>query len=157
MTDAKTEAFVTDLMSRMTLEEKVGQTIQADIASIKPEDLLTYPLGSILAGGNPVAGGDERASAQAWVELAQAFRAAAAQRPGAQGPADLRHRRRSRSQQHRRRHHLSAQHRPGRRARPRPDPPHRRGDGAGSRGDRRRLDLRPYSGCAAGRPLGPRL
>ncbi|MEE2849694.1 MAG: 1,4-beta-D-glucan glucohydrolase, partial [Pseudomonadota bacterium] len=52
MTDAATEAFVTELMSRMTLEEKVGQTIQADIASIKPEDLLTYPLGSILAGGN---------------------------------------------------------------------------------------------------------
>ncbi|MGZ7142791.1 hypothetical protein ACXWOE_10245, partial [Streptococcus pyogenes] len=67
MSDAATEAFVTDLMSRMTLEEKVGQTIQADIASIKPEDLLRYPLGSILAGGNSSPGGDERASAQKWV------------------------------------------------------------------------------------------
>ncbi|WP_404415796.1 glycoside hydrolase family 3 protein [Brevundimonas vesicularis] len=86
MSDAKTEAFVTELMSRMTLDEKVGQTIQADIASIKPEDLLTYPLGSILAGGNSSPGGDERASAQKWVELAQAFRAAAAQRPGAKIP-----------------------------------------------------------------------
>ncbi|SDR13503.1 glycoside hydrolase family 3 protein, partial [Brevundimonas sp. 374] len=86
MTDAATEAFVTELMSRMTLEEKVGQTIQADIGSIKPEDLLTYPLGSILAGGNSSPGGDERASAQKWVELAQAFRAAAAQRPGAKVP-----------------------------------------------------------------------
>ena len=86
MTDAATEAFVTELMSRMTLEEKVGQTIQADIASIKPEDLLTYPLGSILAGGNSSPGGDERASAQKWVELAQSFRAAAAQRPGAKVP-----------------------------------------------------------------------
>ncbi|WP_313447313.1 glycoside hydrolase family 3 protein, partial [Brevundimonas sp.] len=86
MTDATTEAFVTDLMSRMTLEEKVGQTIQADIGSIKPEDLLTYPLGSILAGGNSSPGGDERASAQKWVELARAFRAAAAQRPGAKVP-----------------------------------------------------------------------
>lgn len=86
MTDAATEAFVTELMSRMTLEEKVGQTIQADIASIKPEDLLTYPLGSILAGGNSSPGGDERASADKWVELAQAFRAAAAQRPGAKVP-----------------------------------------------------------------------
>jgi len=86
MTDAATEAFVTKLMSRMTLEEKVGQTIQADIGSIKPEDLLTYPLGSILAGGNSSPGGDERASAQKWVELARAFRAAAAQRPGAKVP-----------------------------------------------------------------------
>ncbi|MBA1041474.1 1,4-beta-D-glucan glucohydrolase, partial [Escherichia coli] len=58
MTDRATEAFVTELMSRMTLEEKVGQTIQADIGSIKPEDLLTYPLGSILAGGNSSPGGD---------------------------------------------------------------------------------------------------
>ncbi|MCK6104202.1 MULTISPECIES: glycoside hydrolase family 3 protein [unclassified Brevundimonas] len=86
MTDRATEAFVTELMSRMTLEEKVGQTIQADIGSIKPEDLLTYPLGSILAGGNSSPGGDERASADKWVELAQAFRAAAAQRPGAKVP-----------------------------------------------------------------------
>jgi len=86
MTDRATEAFVTELMSRMTLEEKVGQTIQADIGSIKPEDLLTYPLGSILAGGNSSPGGDERASADKWVELARAFRAAAAQRPGARIP-----------------------------------------------------------------------
>ncbi|WP_419756132.1 glycoside hydrolase family 3 protein [Brevundimonas sp.] len=86
MTDRATEAFVTELMSRMTLEEKVGQTIQADIGSIKPEDLLTYPLGSILAGGNSSPGGDERASADKWVELARAFRAAATQRPGAKVP-----------------------------------------------------------------------
>ncbi|WP_426017218.1 glycoside hydrolase family 3 protein [Brevundimonas sp. DWR2-3-1b1] len=86
MTDAATEAFVTELMSRMTLEEKVGQTIQADIASITPQDLLTYPLGSILAGGNSSPGGDERASAQKWVELAQAYRRAIAQRPGATIP-----------------------------------------------------------------------
>ncbi|UQV19783.1 exo 1,3/1,4-beta-D-glucan glucohydrolase [Brevundimonas albigilva] len=86
MSDAATEAFVTELMSRMTLEEKVGQTIQADIASITPEDLLTYPLGSILAGGNSSPGGDERASARKWVELAQAFRAAAARRAGAKIP-----------------------------------------------------------------------
>ncbi|EDX79757.1 Glycosyl hydrolase family 3 N terminal domain protein [Brevundimonas sp. BAL3] len=82
MTDAATEAFVADLLGRMTVEEKVGQMIQADIASIKPEDLLIYPLGSILAGGNSSPGGDERASAGKWVDLAQAFRAANAQRKG---------------------------------------------------------------------------
>jgi beta-glucosidase len=82
LSDPRTEAFVTELMSRMTVEEKVGQTIQADIAAIEPSDLLTYPLGSILAGGNSSPGGDERASAQAWVDLARAFRAANARRPG---------------------------------------------------------------------------
>ncbi|KQW80935.1 1,4-beta-D-glucan glucohydrolase [Brevundimonas sp. Root1279] len=86
MSDARTEAFVTELMSRMTVEEKVGQLIQADISAIKPEDLATYPLGSILAGGNSSPGGDERASPQAWVKLAQDFRAAAAARPGARIP-----------------------------------------------------------------------
>jgi len=50
LTDARTEAFVADLLAGMTLEEKVGQVIQADIAAITPEDLREYPLGSILAG-----------------------------------------------------------------------------------------------------------
>ncbi len=81
-TDAATEAFISGLIGRMTVEEKVGQLIQADIASIRPEDLLTWPIGSILAGGNSSPGGDERAPAQAWVDLARAFREANAARPG---------------------------------------------------------------------------
>ena len=52
MSDAATEAFVAQLLSTLTLEEKVGQMIQGDLASVKPEDLARYPLGSILAGGN---------------------------------------------------------------------------------------------------------
>ena len=82
MTDAETERFVTDLMSRMTVEEKVGQTIQADISAIRPEDLLIYPLGSILAGGNSSPGGNERATAEEWVALARAFRQATIDRGG---------------------------------------------------------------------------
>ncbi|HZW15572.1 MAG TPA: exo 1,3/1,4-beta-D-glucan glucohydrolase [Brevundimonas sp.] len=86
MSDAATEAFVAELMSRMTVEEKVGQTIQADIGSIRPQDLLQYPLGSILAGGNSGPGGEERGDPQGWVDLARAFRAAAGERPGARIP-----------------------------------------------------------------------
>lgn len=86
ITDAGTEAFITELMSRMTLEEKVGQTIQADISAITPQDLLEYPLGSILAGGNSEPGGDAYAPAQAWLDLAVAFREAAAGRGGAAIP-----------------------------------------------------------------------
>src|SRR6478736_4249600 len=52
ITDAKTEAFISELMKKMSVEEKVGQTIQGDIASMTPADLEKYPLGSILAGGN---------------------------------------------------------------------------------------------------------
>jgi beta-glucosidase len=67
----------------MTLEEKVGQVIQADIAAITPEDLREYPLGSILAGGSSAPNGDDRASPAEWLALARAFRAVAAERrPG---------------------------------------------------------------------------
>ena len=52
LVDPATEAFVDGLMAKLTLEEKVGQLIQADIGQIKPEDLRTYPLGSILGGGS---------------------------------------------------------------------------------------------------------
>ncbi|MCW0047820.1 exo 1,3/1,4-beta-D-glucan glucohydrolase [Brevundimonas sp. BT-123] len=86
MSDTETEAFVIELMSRMTVEEKVGQTIQADIGSITPADLATYSLGSILAGGSSGPGGNDKAPAQAWVDLAREFRAAAAARPGARIP-----------------------------------------------------------------------
>lgn len=86
MTDAQTEARVEALLAAMTVEEKVGQVIQADIGSITPADLATYPIGSILAGGNSAPGGDERAPAMAWVELARDFRRAAAARPGARIP-----------------------------------------------------------------------
>jgi len=82
--EPRTEAFVDDLMGRMSLEEKVGQLIQADIGSIRPEDLREFPLGSILAGGDsPPLGAPDRSPAPAWLATARAFRAAAAQaRPG---------------------------------------------------------------------------
>ena len=84
LVDPKTEAFVTELMSKMSLEEKVGQLIQGDIGSITPDDLPKYPLGSILAGGSsPPIGGDDRAPAKAWLDTARAFRAVSLEaRPG---------------------------------------------------------------------------
>lgn len=75
-TDAETEAAIADLLARMTLEQKVGQTIQADIGSITPADLARYPLGSILAGGNSGPYGNERADAATWLGLVDAFRTA---------------------------------------------------------------------------------
>lgn len=74
LTDAATEAKIDAILAKMTLEQKVGQTIQADISAIAPEDLERYPLGSILAGGNSGPYGDERASAAKWDELVDKFR-----------------------------------------------------------------------------------
>ncbi|PZR32047.1 glycoside hydrolase family 3 protein [Caulobacter segnis] len=83
LVDPATEAFVDALLAKLTLEEKVGQVIQADIGAIKPEDLKTYPLGSILGGGSsPPLGAPDRSPQKPWVDTARAFREAAAQRPG---------------------------------------------------------------------------
>jgi beta-glucosidase len=57
----------------MTLEEKVGQMIQADIASISPAELRTYKLGSILAGGGAAPGDNVRTTPQAWLDLTDSF------------------------------------------------------------------------------------
>ncbi|MGA9658275.1 MAG: exo 1,3/1,4-beta-D-glucan glucohydrolase [Asticcacaulis sp.] len=81
LVDPATEAKITAIMSKMTLEEKVGQTVQADIAYITPEDLKTYPLGSILAGGNSSPGGNERATPDQWLKLADDYWRAALDRP----------------------------------------------------------------------------
>ena len=74
LSDARTEARISGLLARMTIEQKVGQTIQADISAITPADLARYPLGSILAGGNSGPNGNERASPAEWRALVNAFR-----------------------------------------------------------------------------------
>src|SRR6202020_1758499 len=64
---------VNQLLGNMTLEEKIGQMIQADIASITPAQLRQYKLGSILAGGGAAPGNDVRTAPQAWLDLTNAF------------------------------------------------------------------------------------
>ena len=76
ITDPDTEARISDIIARMTIEQKVGQMIQADISAIKPADLHRYPLGSILAGGNSGPYGDERADAAKWARMVSEFREA---------------------------------------------------------------------------------
>ena len=76
ITDRQTEAAIDRLIARMTVEQKVGQTIQADISAITPAELARYPLGSILAGGNSGPFGNERADAATWIKLVSDYRAA---------------------------------------------------------------------------------
>jgi len=86
ITDPKTEARIDALMKKMTIEQKVGQLVQADISTITPKDLETYPLGSILAGGNSGPNGNERSTAADWAKLVGEFRAVSL-RPQANGVA----------------------------------------------------------------------
>lgn len=83
LVDPLTEDRISALIASMSLEEKVGQTIQTEIGAISPDDLRRYPLGSVLAGGDSWVHGRHRASASAWLKLAQDFRAVSLeQRPG---------------------------------------------------------------------------
>ena len=66
-------AFVNNLIKTMSIEEKVGQVIQADLDFIEPSDLRDYPIGSVLNGGNTSPRGKLRASPEEWKSLAQEF------------------------------------------------------------------------------------
>lgn len=71
--DPQIEARVTDIMSKMTLEQKVGQVIQADSGSVTPEDVKRYRLGSVLSGGNSAPGPLPYADAETWLNAADAY------------------------------------------------------------------------------------
>ncbi len=71
--DSKLEANVANLLDRLTIEEKIGQIIQADIVHIAPDDLRLYPLGSILSGGNSAPNNNDYAVPREWLALADAF------------------------------------------------------------------------------------
>ncbi|MDP3148504.1 MAG: glycoside hydrolase family 3 N-terminal domain-containing protein [Ignavibacteria bacterium] len=59
---------VDDLLSQMTLEEKIGQMVQADIDALKGhyEDIEKYSLGSILCGGDSEI---DDVSAKGWADF----------------------------------------------------------------------------------------
>ncbi|WP_159981489.1 MULTISPECIES: exo 1,3/1,4-beta-D-glucan glucohydrolase [unclassified Novosphingobium] len=71
--DPKVEKKIDALLAAMSIEDKVGQIIQVDIGSIKPADVVTYKLGSILNGGNSGPYDDEYASPAKWLQLADEF------------------------------------------------------------------------------------
>lgn len=60
------------VLASMTLEEKIGQMIQAESSGLRnPSDIRTYYLGSVLSGG----GADPRAgnSLEAWTDMVDGF------------------------------------------------------------------------------------
>ncbi|MGB6231579.1 MAG: glycoside hydrolase family 3 N-terminal domain-containing protein [Litorimonas sp.] len=71
--DPAIEARVTDIMARMSLEQKVGQVIQADTNSVTPEEVKQYRLGSVLSGGNSAPGDKPYADAATWLAAADEY------------------------------------------------------------------------------------
>lgn len=64
---------IDEWLSRMTLEEKVGQIVQAEIQHINPEEAGRYHVGSVLNGGGSQPYRIKGAKAKDWVSLADAF------------------------------------------------------------------------------------
>ncbi len=74
--DPEVERRIDGLIAAMSVEQKVGQIIQADIASVTPDDVYRYHLGSVLNGGNSDPGNRYNAPAKDWLAAADAFYAA---------------------------------------------------------------------------------
>lgn len=71
--DPATEARIDAIMAQMTLEQKVGQIIQADSSAVTPDEVRQYRLGSVLSGGNSAPGPLPYAKAGEWLALADAY------------------------------------------------------------------------------------
>ena len=71
--NASHESAITALIGRMTLAEKIGQLVQADLCCVTPADVRKYKLGSILAGGSSGPGGNDFAPAPEWLKVADDF------------------------------------------------------------------------------------
>jgi len=67
------EAKIAALLKQMTLEQKVGQMVQAEIRDATPDDVRKYRLGSVLNGGGAFPGNNKHATVADWVALADKF------------------------------------------------------------------------------------
>ncbi|APG05634.1 1,4-beta-D-glucan glucohydrolase [Luteibacter rhizovicinus DSM 16549] len=71
--DPAIESRIRALLAKMSVEDKVGQMIQADIKYVTPDDVRKYRLGSVLAGGNSKPPGQPYPVASQWQALSDAF------------------------------------------------------------------------------------
>lgn len=66
----------------LTTEQKVAQLIQAELASVEPDDIRRFGLGSILNGGGVFPNANKHATIEEWRDLARAFQTAALESEG---------------------------------------------------------------------------
>ena len=71
--DSENESLITDLIGKMSIEQKVGQVIQGDLDFISPADVNKYYIGSVLNGGNTSPNGDKYSSVKDWKNLSKEF------------------------------------------------------------------------------------
>ncbi|XP_015873262.1 uncharacterized protein LOC107410359 [Ziziphus jujuba] len=68
-------ARIKDLLSRMTLEEKIGQMVQIERKVATPDTMKKYFIGSVLSGGGSVPA--PKASAETWISAVNEIQKAA--------------------------------------------------------------------------------
>src|SRR5882762_6163353 len=71
--DATIEERITGMLRQMSIEEKIGQVIQPEWKTIKPEEVTHYHIGSIENGGGAVPGGNKHATVKDWVDLIEPY------------------------------------------------------------------------------------
>lgn len=69
--DAAIESKIVEILSTMTLAQKVAQMIQPEIRDITPEDMRKYGFGSYLNGGGAFPDNNKHATPQDWINLAE--------------------------------------------------------------------------------------
>jgi beta-glucosidase len=71
--DPAMEARIDALLASMSVEEKVGQTLQPEMKSITPDDVRRYHIGSVENGGGSVPGGNKHASVADWLKMIDGY------------------------------------------------------------------------------------
>jgi len=71
--DMEIEKRVDELLAKLSVKEKVGQLVQADMGSISLAELREYRLGSVLAGGNSAPNGKPYASVKDWIASSDSY------------------------------------------------------------------------------------
>ncbi len=71
--DPGLEQRVSQILNAMTLEQKVGQIVQADSASVTPAEVKRYRLGSVLSGGGSGPGAKAYGTVGEWLAQNDAY------------------------------------------------------------------------------------
>ncbi|HYF74953.1 MAG TPA: glycoside hydrolase family 3 N-terminal domain-containing protein [Candidatus Nitrosocosmicus sp.] len=74
-TNSELDAKIEALLKQMTIDEKIGQMVMADIQYSQPEDISGYFLGAVLSSGMSV---PNKNSQQLWLETSEVYKKAGA-------------------------------------------------------------------------------
>lgn len=71
--DPAVEAKISELLGKLSVEQKVGQLIQPELRHVTPADVIEYGVGSVLNGGGSFPGENKHAKVEDWLALADGF------------------------------------------------------------------------------------